>query len=103
MSTHRLTINGKAVTRCEWLRKRMGGAGTPMVTSAYSTERPLKSEASGCMKHQVPELREFVHDMGIRGVRVLDDGAVEFSSRKGRNEYLKARGMVDNDGGYGEP
>lgn len=102
MNKHTLTINGKQVTRREWLRKRFGGNGIPMVAKTYGTESPLHSEAAGCMKHQVPELREFVQGMGIRGVSVLDDGAVEFSSRRGRKEFLKARGMVDNDGCFGD-
>jgi hypothetical protein len=69
---------------------------------AYSEARPLLSVASGVPKHMTQELRDFVKERKLKGVEVLDTGEVQFTSRSGRKEYLKARGMIDNDGGYGD-
>jgi hypothetical protein len=102
MTTYR--INGKRVTKEEWKAtpgKGLAG-GCPMGTVAYSETDPLISEGIGCMKSQVPEMRQMIRARGIRGVRVLDNGQLEITSRRGRRDLLRARGLVDNDGGYGD-
>jgi hypothetical protein len=70
----------------------------------YSESDPLISEGLGCMKHQVPEMRRAVERHGLTGVRVRDNGSVELTSRgdAGRRGLLRMRGLVDNDGGYGD-
>ena len=99
-------INGKKVTKKQWdARKGKGfrfGSQAPMGTVAYSESDPLISDGLGCMKGQVPELRETIRKHGIRGVRVCDNGQLEITSRCGRRELLKVRGLVDADGGYGD-
>lgn len=100
MRTLKYKINGREVTRREFLRKRVGGSGAPMASQAYSM--PLISDGIGCMKAQVPALRELVRRHNIQGVKVKDNGQLEITSRRGRRELLRARGLVDNDGGYGD-
>lgn len=102
MITYR--INGKTVTKDEWDAKPGVGlrGGVPMGTVAYKEHDPLVSEGLGCMRAQVPELREEIKRRNIRGVRVRDNGQLEITSRRGRRELLKMRGLHDNDGSYGD-
>ena len=93
-------INGKTVTRRQFLRRKK--RGVPACPKTYGEGNPLQSEALGCMKSQVPEMRRVLKKRGIRGVRVLDNGAVELTSRGGRRELMKLRGLHDNDGGLGD-
>jgi len=103
-------INGKYVTKEEWDATPGIGldGGVPMCTIAYSESKPLISDALGVMKSQVGEMREMIKRERIMGVRVLENGQLEISSRNGRREVMRAlneaRGcrMVDADGGYGD-
>ena len=97
-------LNGKPVTREEFLK----GANNdflkaPALTSnTYSQHDPLISEGLGCMKTQVNELRSVIRQHNIQGVQVKNDGQLEITSRRGRKELLAVRGLVDNDGSYGD-
>jgi hypothetical protein len=105
MRKHKLCINGKEVTRKEFFANApAGGSGTPMLNNAFRADRPLVSDALGCLPHQVAAMREAVQRRGLSAVRVLDDGRVEISSRgdAGRNGLLRMRGAHDNDAGYGD-
>lgn len=104
-------INGKVVTKEEWDSRPGVGLdfrSAPMGTVAYTESKPLISDALGCMREQVPEMREMIKQENIRGVRVMDNGQLEITSRRGRKELMRAlsqaRGcrMVDADGGYGD-
>lgn len=98
--------NGKAVTKEEldevlpskpdWLE------GPPMVADTYSEHDPLVSEGCGVMKSQVGEARDMIRQHSIQGAAVHDDGRVQFTSRRARKEFLARRGLVDNDGSYGD-
>lgn len=97
-------VNGKEVTREEfragsksdWLQ------GASMSASTYSEHDPLISEGVGCMKSQVPELRAEIRKHGIVGAQVKDNGQVVFTSRRARKELLRVRGLIDNEGSYGD-
>lgn len=100
-------INGKKVTEQEY--KERPGVGLSfdapsMGTVAYSESKPLISEGLGCMKSQVPEMREAIKKHNIKGVRVLDNGQLEITSRRGRKEVGQMRPIPlhDADGGYGD-
>ena len=54
------------------------------------------------MKSQVPEMRETIHKHNIKGVRVRDNGQLEITSRRGRRELCRVRGLADADGGLGD-
>ena len=97
-------INGKEVTKAEWdSRKGVGlRGGVPMGTVAYSESKPLISEGIGCMRSQVPEMREVIRQHNIKGVSVRDNGSLEITSRRGRRELLRVRGLADAEGGYGD-
>ncbi len=97
-------INGRAVTQEEFLSGASEDwlGNVPMTANTYQAHDPLISEGAGCMKAQVPEMRETIHKHNIQGVRVRDNGQLEITSRRGRAELLKLRGLVDNDGGYGD-
>ena len=73
-----------------------GGGGFASVARSYA--RPLKSQAMACHPEQVEDFNK----QAASGVRYLSDGTCEISSRQARNEELKLRGFVDNDGGYGD-
>lgn len=106
MKKHKLMLNGKEVTEAEFHKDGpVGGSGVPMVTiGTYTDAKPLVSEGLGCMKHQVAEMREAIHKRNIKGVRVLDSGQLEITSRRGRREVGQMRPvpLVDADGGYGD-
>lgn len=103
----RYKINGVEVSKAEWeARKGVGfKPGQPsMGTVAYSDSKPLISDGLGCLPSQVPEMREAIRRHGIQGVRVLNNGALEITSRRGRKEVglMRPIPLVDADGGYGD-
>ena len=100
----RYKINGKEVTKEQWDAKQGAGFdGTfPLGTVAYSADKPLLSDGIGCMRAQVPEMREVIRRHNIQGVFVRDNGQLEITSRRGRKELLRVRGLVDADGGYSD-
>lgn len=104
--TVRYKINGKEVTKEEWDARKGAGlkGGAPLGTVAYSESKPLISEGLGCMRSQVPEMREAIKRHGIQGVRVLDNGALEITSRRGRKEVglMRPVPLHDAEGGYGD-
>ncbi len=95
-------INGKVVSRVEFLRTRAKSVGVPRLTNTYRGHAPLLSDGLGCMRAQVPEMREAIARRGIQGVRVRDSGQLEITSRRGRKEVLRMRGFKDNEGGFGD-
>ena len=54
------------------------------------------------MKSQVPEMRQVIREHNIQGVTVRDSGQLVITSRQGRRELLKVRGLADADGMYGD-
>lgn len=96
-------INGKKVTKKQWdERKGAGLDGAPMGTIAYTESKPLVSDGLGCMRSQVAEMRETIKRHNIKGVLVRDSGQLEITSRQGRADLLRVRGLVDRDGSYGD-
>jgi hypothetical protein len=94
-------LNGREVS-AEEFRQGSKGLAAPMTANTYRAHDPLVSDGLGCMKSQVPELRETIRKHNIRGVQVKDNGQLEITSRRGRRELAAVRGLVDNDGGYGD-
>lgn len=96
-------LNGKEVSRREFHRRGcVGQFGVPMIANTYTDAKPLISEGLGCMRNQVGEMRAEIAARGIQGVKVLDSGQLEITSRRGRREVLRMRGLCDADGGYGD-
>jgi hypothetical protein len=100
-------VNGKEVTREEFLAN--GPKNPDWLTTGFNTSLttyrehdPLLSDGLGCLKSQVPELREVIRKHNIKGVRVQDSGKLEITSRRGRRDLLRVRGLADADGGYGD-
>jgi hypothetical protein len=99
-------VNGKEVT-AEELDEVMAAkddwlSAPPMVTDTYSEHDPLISEGCGVMRSQVEETRAAIKKHNIKGTSVMPNGQVRFTSRRGRKEFLKMRGLVDFDGMYGD-
>lgn len=98
-------VNGKQVTKKQ-LRKKFKGKefleSRAFVPNTYREHDPLISEGIGCMKKQVPEMREVIRRHNIKGVKVRDSGQLEITSRRGRRELLRVRGLADADAGYGD-
>ena len=97
-------VNGKEVTREEFLRKPKKDwlSGPFMTAHTYRDHDPLLSDGMGVMKSQVKEMREAIRRRNIKGVTVRDSGQLEITSRQGRKEVLRMRGFVDNEAGYGD-
>ncbi len=104
MSKTSYIVNGKEVSpeefragaKPDWL------GSPPMTANTYTAHDPLVSDGMGCMKSQVPELRDTIRKHNIQGVAVKDNGQLEITSRRGRKELLAVRGLVDNDSGYSD-
>jgi hypothetical protein len=98
--------NGREVSREELDRlmppKDNWLEGAPMATNTYSEHDPLLSDGCGVMKAQVGEARNIIAMHGIPGVAVLDSGQMRFTSRRARKEWLRVRGLRDQDAGYGD-
>ena len=73
-----------------------------MTANTYTEHDPLISEGCGVMKSQVGETRELIKRHGIQGAEVNEKGQIRFTSRKARKEFLKMRGLIDNEGGYSD-
>lgn len=82
--------------------KRSPLFAVPMAANTYRAHDPLISEGIGCMRSQVAEMREVIRKHNIKGVVVRDSGQLEITSRRGRKELLRVRGLADADGGYGD-
>lgn len=100
------TYNGRKVSKEELDRlmppKDNWLEGAPMAANTYSEHDPLLSDGCGVMKSQVGEARQLIERHGIQGAAVLDSGQIRFTSRRARREFLKMRGLKDNDGGYSD-
>jgi len=100
-------LNGKQVTKEEldaaipaaddWLNP-----GVIRPTHTYEGHDPLLSDGIGVMKSQVGEMRETIRKHNIQGVKVRPNGQLEITSRRGRKELLRVRGLADADGMYGD-
>lgn len=99
------TINGKEVTREEftadasddWLKP-----GGQLPAHTYEDHDPLLSDGIGVLKSQVGEMRETIKKHNIQGVKVRPNGQLEITSRRGRKELMRVRGLADADGMYGD-
>ena len=96
--------NGKEVTREQFLAdvKKDWLSAPPMIANTYTEHDPLISDGCGVMKSQVSEARKMIRQHSIQGAQVQDNGQVRFTSRRARKEFLQRRGLVDNDGSYGD-
>ena len=102
-------LNGKEVTREEFRENSRGlEAGVPMTANTYTEHDPLISEALGCMKNQVPDMRRLLKTEGIQGVQITDSGQARITSRRGRNKLMRVLSEIrgnkyhDVDGGFGD-
>jgi len=98
-------LNGEQVSREEFLAGAPGDSfleRAPMTANTYTEHSPLISDGCGVMKSQVAETRKAIRRHGIQGAAVLDNGQMRFTSRRARKEFLAMRGLVDNDGCFGD-
>lgn len=63
---------------------------------------PMKSDAAGVHPSQVKEFTEQSYKMGVGTEFDSSTGQAVFTSRGHRARYLKAMGMHDRNGGYGD-
>lgn len=82
--------------RTDWLQ------APPMVANTYTEHDPLISDGCGVMKAQVEDTRAAIRQHGIQGAAVLDNGQIRFTSRRARRDFLRMRGLHDNDGSYND-
>ncbi len=92
---------GKPV-RCTACKKKMYRDFSNEVREATNPiaiwKKPKVCEASGCHKDQVPAERDVVKRYGLKGVRVRDDGCMEYDSSRAEKSYLKLYNMHNRDG-----
>ncbi len=104
------TVMGKPVSPEEFRRGSKSDwlEGAPMTANTYTEHDPLISDGLGCMKKQVPKMRRMLKAEGIQGVEILDNGQARITSRRGRNQLMRALSEIrghkyhDIDGGYGD-
>ncbi len=98
--------NGRIVTQEELNKllppKKDWLDAPPMMSNTYSEHDPLISEGCGVMKSQVGEARDMIRQHNIQGAAVHDNGQMRFTSRRARKEFLSRRGLIDNEGSYGD-
>lgn len=94
--------NGKEITKKQFDALPKKPIGAPMVPNTYRAHDPLLSDGIGVMKSQVGEMRRVIKKYNIKGVTVRDSGQLEITSRRGRRDLLRVRGLVDADAGYGD-
>lgn len=110
MSKIAYVLNGQEVTAEEFRAgaKRDWLEGPPMTANTYTEHDPLISDGLGCMKKQVPAIRQMLKSEGIQGVQIMDNGQARITSRRGRNQLMRALSEIrgykhhDADGGYGD-
>ena len=63
--------------------------------------QPIMSEGAGCHPSQVNEMKQHAAKHGVN-TDYTKDGRAIFTSRSHRAAHLKAFGMHDRNGGYGD-
>lgn len=98
--------NGREVSKGEldtYMPPKKDWLESPAMTAnTYSEHDPLISEGCGVMKSQVKETRAILDAHKIPGVAVLNSGQMRFTSRRARKDWLRIRGLNDQDAGYSD-
>lgn len=63
---------------------------------------PMVGWAAGVHRNQLPQARKKDAEAGVGGTEYTDDGCPIFTGRGHRKQYLKAWGLHDKNGGYGD-
>ena len=71
-------------------------------TQSISEKNPWVSNSMGCNPKDREKHMEDLRKHGVKNVEINEKGQLIAYSQKGRNEALKAYGMIDRDGGYGQ-
>jgi len=64
--------------------------------------KPLVSLSMGCAPHQVKQFNEHYKRHGIKCAYHREDGVLELTSNRSRNEVMKLRSFMDKDGGFSQ-
>ena len=93
-------VNGKPVT-LEEFRKNSRGLedGTPMAPATSGW--PVYSDGAGVHPDQIQDARSAAEQRGVP-TDFLPDGRAIFRDRAHRGRYLKAFGLYDRNGAYGD-
>lgn len=100
--SHKLLLNGREVSRKQFLQRRCGGEGVAMGVAAYTGAQPLQSLAMSCHRTQVEEYNAEARRQGLTGISWGPDGTCEITSRRDRAKWLRSQKQHDDDGGYGD-
>jgi hypothetical protein len=95
-------INGREVTKKEFLRNKRGitPGSSPMTQCARTW--PMLSDAAGVHPDQIPEARAELQKQGV-DANFAPDGRIEFRSKGHRKVVCEAMGLYDRNGGHGDP
>jgi hypothetical protein len=115
MKSHLLKINGKVVSRKEFMRHKvkddlLRGVGR---IHRYAEGREEKSLAMSVNPDDIPAMNRMIEERGIQGVHydaTRGRSNCVITSKAGRNAWMKVfgqvvgmQGMHDCDGGYNDP
>ena len=95
MTTYR--VNGVVLSEEEWEASCKASA-----KERARTEKKRKSDAAGVHPTQIKEARDLAKRQGI-AIDFTPDGRAIFTSAYHRKTYLRACGIHDRNGGYGDP
>ena len=73
-----------------------------VAVGAYREDKPLESVALSCHPEQVEEFNDRAKREGLTGITYRPDGMCEVTSRKQRRDWMRVRGLHDQDGGYSD-
>lgn len=92
-------LNGKTVTREEFLRRKARNKGAP--SGHRSNCWPMVCEMNGVHPDQIPEASRYLAERGAE-TDFTPDGSAIWRSREHRKRYCRAMGLYDRNGGYGD-
>lgn len=95
-------INGKEVTREEFLADAKGIEPGAPAGGQSAAGWPMYSDAAGCHPGQIAEFKQFFAGHGV-SAEYTRDGRLKFDSPGDRRRKCELLGLYDRNGGYGDP
>jgi len=80
-----------------------GASVTQLPRDTYPQNWPMKSDAAGCLVHEIPKRMEQLRRRGVRCEFDPRTGEAIFDNASHRKQVLQAMGMYDRNAGYGDP
>lgn len=98
----RYYVDGGEVSESEYKNTFPDRDGVPVLQTNDHWRKFKSDYGLGVHSSQAEEFNKQARDAGLTGVHYDETGVPHISSREQRKKLLKVRGVVDNDGGYGD-